>query len=286
MKLRSLFLACMISVLGIGCQLTPTFTTGYQVDPGRLRSAPVPEKLAVVSFEEDRSERYYSSAGRLFMTYIPLIPYVSMPFERLEESIRIQSDDIQASGRGITRGAKQNVAPDFETYYYPNSFPAAIAEDLATAGLFDEVDYVGDGTTNGYRFVLSGTLHASPLRNTTTSFGLGMAGVLLWLLPVPMAKTTASLDLDLVLTDRQTGDVVWTRRLDQSIRRYYTLYTSSAMLYGRGGAFSFNLVPPPSDSKVDRHSLFSWHFEALRRAMLESRDEIAAALSARTASPE
>ena len=44
MKLRSLFLACMISVLGIGCQLTPTFTTGYQVDPGRLRSAPVPEK--------------------------------------------------------------------------------------------------------------------------------------------------------------------------------------------------------------------------------------------------
>lgn len=39
------------------------------------------------------------------MTYIPLIPYVSMPFERLEESVRIQSDDIQASGRGITLGA-------------------------------------------------------------------------------------------------------------------------------------------------------------------------------------
>jgi hypothetical protein len=108
-----------------------------------------------------------------------------------------------------------------------------------------------------------------------------MAGVLLWILPVPMAKTTASLDLDLVLTDRETGDVVWTKRLDESIRRYYTLYTSSAMIYGRGGAFSFNLVPPPSDSKVDRRSLVSWHFETLRRAMLDSRNEIAAALSAR-----
>lgn len=162
-----------------------------------------------------------------------------------------------------------------------SSCPAAIVEDLASAGLFDGVDFVEDGVTDGYRYVLSGTLHASPLRTTTTSFGLGMAGVLLWILPVPMAKTTASLDLDLVLTDRETGDVVWTKRLDESIRRYYTLYTSSAMIYGRGGAFSFNLVPPPSDSKVDRRSLFSWHFETLRRAMLDSRNEIAAALSAR-----
>jgi len=51
------------------------------------------------------------------------------------------------------------------------------------------------------------------------------------------------------------------------------------MIYGRGGAFSFNLLPPPSDAKVDRHSLFSWHFEALRRAMLEARSDLAAALA-------
>jgi hypothetical protein len=54
---------------------------------------------------------------------------------------------------------------------------------------------------------------------------------------------------------------------------------SSAMIYGRGGAFSFNLLPPPSDAKVDRHSLFSWHFEALRRGMLEARPDLAAALA-------
>ena len=108
-------------------------------------------------------------------------------------------------------GARQNVAPAFETYYYPNSFAEAVAADLAEAGLFNAVDYVGREPVDGYRYVM--------------------------------------------------------------------LYTSSAMVYGRGGAFSFNLIPPPSDSKVDRRSLFSWHFEVLRRAMLDSKDEIAEALS-------
>jgi len=69
--------------------------------------------------------------------------------------------------------------------------------------------------------------------------------------------------------------------LESDLNRYITLYTSSAMVYGRGGAFSFNLVPPPGDSKVDRRSLFSWHFEALRRGMLESKDDLARALSVR-----
>jgi hypothetical protein len=56
---------------------------------------------------------------------------------------------------------------------------------------------------------------------------------------------------------------------------------SSAMIYGRGGAFSFNLLPPPSDAKVDRHSLFSWHFEALRRGMVDARSDLAGALASR-----
>jgi hypothetical protein len=51
------------------------------------------------------------------------------------------------------------------------------------------------------------------------------------------------------------------------------------MVYGRGGAFSFNLVPPPGDSKVDRRSLLSWHFEALRRGMSRARGAIARVLA-------
>jgi hypothetical protein len=106
-----------------------------------------------------------------------------------------------------------------------------------------------------------------------------MAGVLLWILPVPMSKTTADVQLDLRLTDLEAGKEVWKGTLHADVSRLITLYTSSAMVYGRSGAFSFNLEPPPGDSQVNPRSLFSWHFEALRRAMLAARPEIATALT-------
>jgi len=277
-------LALVFSLATAGCQITPTFTTGYELTSTPMRSAPVDGRLAVLPFEEARSERYYSSSGRLFLTYIPLVPYVSMPFERLDESIKIQSDAIARSGSGITAGARQNVAPAFESYYYPNSFSEAVANDLRASGLFESVDFLGPGSTasdaNNHRYVLTGTLHASELRNTSTSFGLGMAGVLLWLLPVPMSKATGEVDLDLVLTDQQTGRIVWQKRVKDSVQRYYSLYTSSAMIYGRGGAFSLNIYRTPADSGVDRDSLFSWQFAALRKSMLDAQEEIASALAA------
>jgi hypothetical protein len=118
----------------------------------------------------------------------------------------------------------------------------------------------------------------SPLRNSATSFGLGMVGVVLWFIPVPMQKTSASVTVDLQLADARSGEVVWTRSLESDVSRLATMY-SSAIVYGRGGAFSFNLLPPPSDAQVDRSSLFSWHFEALRRGMLEARTDLAAKLA-------
>jgi hypothetical protein len=136
---------------------------------------------------------------------------------------------------------------------------------------------VGDESSKDYAYVMEGTLRRTPLEQTTTSFGLGFVGVLLWLLPIPMSKTSAGIDLDLELLDVRSGELVWARTLRSEISRLITLYTSSAMIYGRS-AFSFNLVPPPSDARVDHRSLFSWHFEALRRGMVESRADLARAL--------
>jgi len=264
-----------------GCQLTPNFDTTYEPEPARLRAAPLGGTLAVRSFEEARPPRKWSTSGKIFLLYIPLIPWVTMPFERIDESVRQISDGIERGGRGITLGADVEPAPEFEVYTYPRSFPRAIAHDLAASGLFEECRYVGDESAGDARYVLNGTVRETPLRRSATSFGLGIAGVLLWFLPVPMAKTTAAVEVDLSLVDQQTGEEIWKRTLSSDVSRLFMLYTSSAMVYGRKGAFSFNLEPPPSDAHVDRRSLFGWHFGALRRAMLDARQDLASTLAER-----
>jgi hypothetical protein len=270
--------ASAAAVLLSGCQLTGTFTTGYQL-PGPVEGRQLDRSLAVVPFEEARPPRLYTTTGRMFLTYVPLLPWVTLPFERLDESVRKQSEGIERGGRGITSGAAQSVAPPFEEYTYPRSFPRAIADDLAAAGIFREVRFVEADAAQGFDYALRGSVRESPLRNSATSFGLGMAGVLLWLIPVPMQKTSASVSVDMELVQSRSGEVVWRKSLNAYVSRYATMY-SSAIVYGRGGAFSFNLLPPPSDAKVDRHSLFSWHFEALRRGMADARGELAAQLAA------
>ena len=275
--IRSLAITTLAIAMA-GCQITPTFTTGYYVYKEALRSQPIQSTLAVKRFKEARPERLYSTQGRLFLTYIPLLPYVSLPFERLDESVKIQSDDIKAFGSGRSAGAGQNVAPDIEEYTYPVSIPRAIAADLDASGLFNKVVYIGTDTTDSYRYVLAGQVHESPLQETVTSYGLGMAGVLLWLLPIPMNKTSASITVDMTLTDTTTNTIVWHDTIKSEVSRIVTMYNSSAMVYGRSGAFSFNLIPPPSDSQVDHHSLFSWHFEALRLAMQDAKPKLAESL--------
>jgi hypothetical protein len=273
--------AAALAAALVGCQLTATFTTGYEVDRVALRAQPINSSLAVKRFEEARPPRLYTLAGKLWMTCIPFIPYVTMPFERIDESVRIQSRRIGTSGRGTPFGARQDVAPDFEQYAYPASIARAIAEDLGATGLFASVVYVGDEPAAEHRYHLTGEVSASPLRVSASSYGLGPIGVYLWFLALPYEKTTASTTVDLTLTDTNTGEIVWRDSIESEISRVVTLYTGSAMVYGPGGGWSFSVVPPPSDSRVDRRSLFSWHFESLRRAMMKAKPSLAEALAGR-----
>jgi len=285
MTSRARLLIAAASLLATACQLTPNFATGYEVPAWESPDLPAGGSLAVERFAEERPPRYFASSHRMWLTYVPLLPYVSMPYERVDENVRVTSDAIARGGPGATHAVKVDVAPPFEQYTYPASFAEAIASDLRASSLFEQVDYVGSEGSAGYDYVLSGTLRESPLQRAVTSYGLGMAGVLLWILPIPMSKTSAEVALDLSLADAKTGEVVWSGTLASDVKRLITLYTSSAMVYGRGGAFSFNLEPAPSGAGVDRRSLFGWHFAALRRAMLGARGEIGAAVLARKRVP-
>jgi hypothetical protein len=227
-------------------------------------------KLAVVPFQDERPPRKYTTAGKMFLVYVPLLPYVPLDFERLDESMRIQGEQI--SGRGL-----MNKPPEDSRYMYPVSFPRAIADDLRSSGLFRDVTFVEDGTPSGYDLVLTGALRESPMRLSASSYLLGVPGVLLWFLPIPNQRTTAEVVLDVRVREVAMDATVWEQSLRGDVSRFATLYTPG-MTYGRAGPFAFNLLPVPKDAKVDRASLFSWHFEALRRAMEEARPELAAAL--------
>jgi hypothetical protein len=173
--------------------------------------------------------------------------------------------------------------PPFEEFTYPVSMARAIAEDLEASGVFREVRYVGNEPPDGYRYVLSGVLRATPVEKDMTSYGLGMAGVLLWFLPIPAGQIWTNVTLDLTLTDTASGAPVWQRTLDHEYSKWVTLYTSAPSLV-YGGATSFDFVRVPSSAGVDRNSLFSWNFEVLRQAMSAARGEMAAAVAEPTAS--
>jgi len=100
---------------------------------------------------------------------------------------------------------------------------------------------------------------------TATSYGLGAPGVLLWLLPLPMQKTSTA---------------VWRDRIHGEVSRVTMLYTSQGIIYGPN-VLSYSHVLPPKDAGVDRLSVFGWHFAALRAAMAPTKARIAEAVASR-----
>src|SRR5262245_3602376 len=229
MRIRLRLLVVLLAVTVAGCATPPTFTTGSAVQTASQPPPRVARRLAVKRFEEARPPRYYNTSGRAFLTYVPLLPYVTLSYERLDESVAQLSEDVKTY-----HVHDMPQAPPFETYTYPVSFPRAIAEDLRATGLFTSVDYVGDGDTAGFEYVLTGQVRASPLYSTATSYMLGIVGVYLWLLPIPMQKTSADISVDLELTDTRTQQVIWRDTLGSEVSRTATVY-NIPIVYGSAG---------------------------------------------------
>jgi hypothetical protein len=269
-----------VAFLATACPHPATLATGYRVEQAAGGAAHPSGRLAVRALAEGRRPRIYTTNGHMFLTYVPLLPYVTAEFERLDETVRMNADGMAA--RGQTRNAivAMPAAPAYDEYSYPMSFARAIADDLAASGIFEDVQFVGDGLADGFAYELTGTLLETPMYQTATSFGLGAPGVLLWLLPVPMSKTSAVVAADLALTDRTSGTVVWRDRVHGKVSRVTMVYTSEGIVYGPN-VLSYSQVYPPDDAGVDRYSVFSWHFAALRAAMVPARTQIAEAVSRR-----
>ncbi len=288
----------MLGVLAVAtaCTVSPTFQTGYEPPAAIHRTDPLRGALAVKPFLDERPPRYYSSPHRQWMLYIPFLPYVSLEYERVDETVDRISDRIERLNEAAAErppppkgpskrrrhtgsvAAGEPIAPPLDAYAYPSSFAEAVAEDLAASGLFEEVNFRSDGEATGERWLLEGRLRESRLQIWITSYGLGYWGTAFWYLAIPAAKKEARTVLDLQLTDRERGEVVWEHQLQGRVTRLFTAY-SPTLTYGPRTGFEYGMFLAPRDAGVPQSSLFSWNFAALRDGMAAAREDLASTLA-------
>lgn len=255
----------LLSTVSSGCFYTGTTKLDYT--PATVAARKLPVSVAVVPLEEDRPPGHYpSQLGRMFLTYVPLLPYVSIPYERLDELYE--------------RAHRERGGAFFENEHFTVKMAKAMAEDLQKSELFEEVRFVPEGTPDA-DYVLTGALRKTQFDVNMTSYMLGMAGVLLWMLPIPIGSNTADVHIDLLLRDR-SGATVWKYPLQGDAGRIFTLYNS-------GGApvsnvFTLEIKRYGSNDKgIDPNSLWAYHADALRGGMGEAKTSLAGFLATRQA---
>lgn len=255
----------MFLVLSIGCAYVPS--TRLEYEPATTHSGPrLPYRVAVVPLEEDRPPRYWPSfQGRAFLSYIPLVPFFKVPYERVDESYlkaHDHPDPWEEDEEHFTRKAAQ-----------------AIAHDLDRSQIFQEVRFVESAEAwPEADLVLGGKLRGSEYDVYITSYMLGMAGVLLWIIPgVPVGRSAASMDLDLELRTT-SGDRVWSEHAEGRAGKIFWLYTSNAKVGSQYGLEVYRYKR--NRYEIDRNSLWAYHSEALRRAMEEAKASIVEGLAA------
>ena len=267
MSVRKLLSVIVTLSLLSGCAYAPTRNFAYTPAPV---SSNAPQKthgvLVVKNLSEARGERTYpNEMGHLFKTYIPFLPNVSMSYERLDESdVMTQKDKTNAV----------EVASDFKV-----SVSKAIADDLKSTGLFKDVRYIGEQPVpSDADLILGGDLKTTALDTTYTSYCLGMVGVLLWILPIPMARTTGHVEASLKMTD-PSGKEVWSDQLTGKSKRTYTMYNSAGKAIS--SVFSLEIKRYGKNKEgVDGDSFWAYHSSALRRGMIDVKRSLFQKMSA------
>ena len=262
--------ALALIVLCAGCAYSPTTSLRYEpvvVDT----HAPSVARVGVLPLADGRGPKKYPGLqGHLFKTYIPLLPYVRVPYERLDESYALHRSNLGQA------------TPSSELFTF--AMAREIARDLEASGLFREVRFASDpAAAAGCDLVLSGTLRSTEFEIYASSYLLGAAGVLLWILPIPLGKDAATVAIDLELRDA-AGSAVWSHAFSERASRLFTLYDSS----GKSTSSRYRIEITRYGSNrlgIDGDSLWAYHAEALRKGMGGVKESLATALPALPATP-
>jgi hypothetical protein len=235
---------------------TPTTSLAYRPIPVEANPRVKP-RLVVKPLGEARPPRRYSSAiGPTLKLYIPLLPYVKIPYERLDEV------SLQHEGAREERGKPL----DRETQHFTQAIASAITDDLRWSGMFSDVALLSDPAQRvDGAYVLDGELRSTELDLNRTAYMLGPVGVLLWVLPIPLGSTTADVKADLRMLD-PAGKVVWQEKLEGRGSRMYTMYNSGGRPVSSVMALEIKHYGE-NDEGVDGDSLWAYHASAIRSGM-------------------
>lgn len=254
-------LSCLlIFSLSAGCAYIPTTNLRYEPVATAYDGQPV-YSVAVLPLEEARGpKRYPGLQGRAFMAYIPLLPYVKVPYERLDESHILHQKNLGSEP-----------TPD---EHFTTAFAQEIARDLGESGMFRHVKFAAsEADAPDADLFLSGELRSTEFDIYFTSYMLGIAGVLLWFLPIPMGKDKATVSLDLTLRDR-AGNTLWSHASEREASKMFTMYNSG----GESTSSEYRIEIKRyggNDLGIDGDSLWAYHAEALRAALGEAKESLA-----------
>jgi len=174
--------ACLLLVVAASACATAS-TWQYPPQPGGTlldKKAPttLPASLAVLPLRDERGTAAQSNG---WLAAIPLVPYAENWSDRPESA--------------------QDPQPVFIVKMDPTKdLPRAFADELRNAALFSSVRFAEDNNPAGADLVLAGTLRSTKWHRTITTYGLGPAGPLVWMLGAPIGKGTSTVVMEYKLT--------------------------------------------------------------------------------------
>lgn len=177
----------LVATLAVGCAI-PTWRYEPGLKPGAVGDRPQLQ-AAVLRFTEGR-QQIDPSTGKVFLTYVPVLPYVE--------------DDMQMTDEGAKEFArKMNAAPQPE---FLTLSSRSFHDELKESEAFEFVDYEPT-FRDDYDIVFKGELKSTLTKFRYTSYGLGMAGVLLWLFPLPVGRLQQFYEYEVTASDG-TGNAI------------------------------------------------------------------------------
>lgn len=153
--------------------------------PSALRTA-FPILTLLTPFRDSRPDVNHN---RMLLYLIPLMPVGPVEYSTPE-----------SGADHLTSGAWQ--------FRPSEDFARAAAAELQASGLFKEAFFSERG--NEADFVFTGNIVSTNYSGSIISYGLSLYGPLLWFVGLPAGSVENESVVEMSLTDRRTGAVVWT----------------------------------------------------------------------------